>query len=298
MILSDSLQIGDVTVTRVVEWTGGLLAGPDLLPDSTPDDWGDAGLVPMALQAWVVRSRGATIVVDPGEGNDRTRPQAPALDHLATDHLAALAAAGAAPEDVDVVIDTHVHHDHVGWNTRLDGDAFVPTFPQARYLIAAPDVAWFDPARAGLRPPVRSDAERVRREGSLQLWADSVQPVLDAGLVDAWEGSVHLDDQLALELTPGHTPGSSVLWIRSAGETAVLVGDLLHTPLQLAHPDWSSCFCEDPVAAARTRRRVLEQAADEQALLVPAHLPGHGAVRIERDGSRFRVVEWADLAEV
>lgn len=304
----DTLRIGEVTLTRVVEWTGDLITGEALLPDSSRADWeGGAGLQPdfwrpdsgiaaLHLQSWVVRSDGLTVVVDTGEGDDRERPQVPTLAHLRSGYLEALAAAGVRPEDVDVVVNTHVHHDHVGWNTRLEGDAFVPTFPGARYLVPEADLLHFHPDRAGLRPPVRDAADRLRREGALLVYADAVQPVVDAGLVDPWGEQRRLDAALTLEAAPGHTPGSGVLWIRSGGESAVLVGDLLHTPMQLAHPDWSSCFCEDAAASARSRRRVLEQAADEHALVVPAHLPGHGAARIERSGSGFVVAEWADLA--
>ncbi|WP_030903589.1 MBL fold metallo-hydrolase [Streptomyces sp. NRRL F-5126] len=305
---TDTLELGDVTVTRVVEWSGRIRTVGEMVPDSpeevreehraelVPDFWDprdDAYLC--AVQSWIIRSEGRVIVVDTGAGNDRDRPQVPPFDHLSTPFLDNLARAGVRPEDVDVVVNTHVHYDHVGWNTRLDDGAWVPTFPRATYLIPRVDREYFDPANEHLRPAARSDADRLRREGNRLVFADSVQPILDSGRAVLWEDRHRIDADLELRAAPGHTPGSSALWLRSGTERAVFVGDMLHSPVQLWTPHANSCFCEDPRQSRETRRRVLAEAADTRALVLPAHFPGRGAARVKHEGDRFEIREWAPL---
>ncbi|WP_435156475.1 MBL fold metallo-hydrolase [Amycolatopsis sacchari] len=295
--------IGAVEVTKVPEWTGEIAPARFIVPDSTPEIWRDneSWLAPDhwhpetdnyhgCVQTWVLRSEGRTVLVDTGVGNGRDRPQIPLFDHLDTDFPARLAAAGVRPEDVDVVINTHIHYDHVGWNTVGGGDGWEPAFPNATYVIPAVDQRYFAPENAHRRPAPRDDFDRLRRKGSLLVYADSVAPVL--GRATLWEGGYRVDANLTLEPAPGHTPGSSVLRVRSGGDRAVFVGDILHSPVQIMEPAWNSCFCEDREQAAATRRHVLEQAADEREIVVPAHFAGAGAVEVKRDGSRFRVDRW------
>lgn len=297
-------RLGEVEVTKVVEWQGEIAPARFMIPDSPPEIWRDneSWLAPDhwrpesdayhgAVQTWVLRSEGKVVLVDTGAGNDRTRPQVPLFDHLRTDFLDRLAAAGVRPEDVDVVINTHVHYDHVGWNTRLDGDSWVPTFPNATYLIPKADKDYFDPRNAHRRPTPRDDYEQRRREGSHLVYEDSITPVLDRAVL--WEDGHRVDAHLTLEPAPGHTPGSSVVRLSSGGDRAVFVGDMLHSPVQILDPRFNSCFCEDPHMAAATRRAVLEQAADRRELIVPAHFAGPGAVEVRRDGSSFTVSGWA-----
>ncbi|MFJ1758722.1 MBL fold metallo-hydrolase [Amycolatopsis sp. NPDC088138] len=298
------MNIGDVEVLKVVEWQGEIAPARTIVPGSPPGLWADnaSWLAPDhwnpetggyrgAVQTWVLRSEGRTILVDTGVGNDRQRPQIPLFDHLRTDFPARLAAAGVRPEDVDVVVNTHIHYDHVGWNTELrDGD-WVPAFPNATYLIPRADQVYFDPGNARRRPAPRDEREQLRRDGSLLVYADSVAPVLGRAVL--WEGSHRIDGNLTLEAAPGHTPGSSVLRLASGPDRAVFVGDLLHSPVQILEPEHSSCFCEDPMAAAKTRQEVLERAADHRELVVPAHFGGSGAAEVRRDGSRFSIHRWA-----
>lgn len=258
------------------------------MPDSSPE--GRAALAPefrnpdddayqCAIQSWVLRSEGRTIVVDTGAGNDRNRPQVPQFDHLKTPFLDNLRRAGVEPEDVDLVVNTHVHYDHVGWNTRLDNDEWVPTFPNARYLIPRVDRDYFDPENEQRRPAARTDADRLRRRGSRLVFADSVAPILERGLATVWEYGHRIDGNLALAPAPGHTPGSSVLKLSSSTDRALFVGDLLHSPVQVAELTANSCFCENQAAARATRRRLLDEAVKTRALVVPAHFPGQGAAR-------------------
>ncbi|HEX6344693.1 MBL fold metallo-hydrolase [Umezawaea sp.] len=296
----DTITLGDVEITRVVEQPPAGLPREFVFPDVPRRDW-EANATWLApdhwrpeqdevlavMQTWLVRSGGRTILVDTGVGNGKERPYMPFFAHLDTDFLHNLARAGVQPEDVDVVVNTHLHGDHVGWNTRLDGSAWVPTFPNARYLLARADFDYWNPL----------NEHRTRSGRKMQnVFEDSVAPVHEAGLVTLWEDSYVLDDALRIDPAPGHTPGSSVLTLTSGTDRAVFVGDLLHSPLQFVSPDRCPSFDEDEAAATATRRRVLGWAADHNALVLPAHLAGSGAAEIRRDGDRFAVEEWAAFA--
>ncbi|MYV56126.1 MBL fold metallo-hydrolase [Streptomyces sp. SID3212] len=249
-----------------------------------PDHLGaDDTMVHVAMQTWLLRSGGRTILVDTGVGNNKTRPAVAAWDHLDLDYLGNLARAGVRPEDVDLVVNTHLHVDHVGWNTRLVDGAWVPTFTNATYLMPRADFAFWNPA----------DNPSVAGGVNENVFEDSVAPVHAAGQVQLWEGSHTIDEHLSLEAAPGHTPGSSVVKLMSGGERALLAGDMVHTPLQVAHPDHNSCFCEDPAQARTTRRRLLGWAADVNALVLPAHFSGHSALEVEKTGSGFAIKKWA-----
>ncbi|MFF7747690.1 MBL fold metallo-hydrolase [Streptomyces sp. NPDC007971] len=279
-------MIGDVEVHRVVEWQGPFAPARQLVPDCGPQVWKEheehlvpghwepgADLAVSALQTWVVRSAGRTVLVDTGVGSGRERPGSPMFHRRRGDLPGRLRQAGVDPGDVDVVVNTHIHADHVGWNTQDDDGSWVPTFPRARYLLPAPDDHHFGPG-GGYGGGARVDDRLV--------YEDSVAPVHRAGQAVVWDGEYRIDEHLVLEAAPGHTPGSSVLRLASRGERAVFVGDLLHSPVQILRPECSSCFCLDPRQAAGTRQRVLERAADERALVVPAHFGGGGAVEVRK----------------
>ena len=298
---SQSIVLGEVEIFRVIEWRGPLMPGPELLPDTTEQTWRDNAdwLVPdhwdsdsertvAAIQTWVLRSGGRTILIDTGVGNDRERPGRELFHHRRGDFPDRMARAGVHPDEVDIVINTHLHGDHVGWNTHdVDGE-WVPTFPDAQYLMPAADEAYFGPG---------NNYANGRRPDDKFLYEDSLAPVHRAGQSILWEGSYRIDENLTLEPAPGHTPGSSVVRLASGGDRAVFVGDMVHSPMQLLHPSCSSCLCLDPREAATTRRRVVERAADEKELVIPAHLGGSGAVEVRRAGSGFMLGEWAALGE-
>ncbi|MFF8380765.1 MBL fold metallo-hydrolase [Streptomyces sp. NPDC015661] len=294
---AQSIVLGDVEIVRIVEWRGpfgppGVLvpdAGAELWKDNeewlAPDHWTpEADSTVMALQSWVLRSGGRTVLVDTGVGDGRERPHSPHFHHRQDGFLGRLERAGIRPEDVDVVVNTHLHADHVGWNTYDAGGEWMPAFPNAEYLVPAADDVHFGPGNAyggGLQ-----EEDRL-------VYEDSVAPVHRAGLVRLWDGSHRIDENLVLESAPGHTPGSAVLRLASGTDRAVFVGDLLHSPVQFAAPGCSSCFCVDPAGAAASRRRILERAADERELVVPAHFAGAGAAEVRRDGTGFAPVRWA-----
>ncbi|MEU0399335.1 MBL fold metallo-hydrolase [Streptomyces sp. NPDC006197] len=296
---AQSIVLGDVEVIRVVEWQGPFAPARTLVPEAgaevwkdneewlAPDHWApESDSAVMALQTWVLRSGGRTVLVDTGVGDGRERPHSPHFHRRQDGFLDRLERAGIRPEDVDVVVNTHLHADHVGWNTRYSEGAgeWTPTFPNARYLLPAADDFHFGPGNAyggGLR-----EEDRL-------IYEDSVAPVHHAGLITLWDGSHRIDENLVLESAPGHTPGSAVLRLASGTDRAVFVGDLLHSPVQILDPERASCFCLDAAGAATSRRRILERAADERALVVPAHFGGAGAAEVRREGAGFALAGWA-----
>ncbi|WP_113701424.1 MBL fold metallo-hydrolase [Nonomuraea lactucae] len=293
----DSVTLGAVEITRVVEVAVMPFPREAVFPDSdralwsahedwlTPDFWEPGSdVIFTAMQTWVVRSDGRTILIDMGPGNGKERPYVPVFGHLATDFIGNLARAGVRPEDVDTVVCTHLHGDHVGWNTRLAGREWVPTFPNATYLISRTEFDYWNP----------ENGHSTRSGRAMQnVFEDSVAPVHRAGQVKLWDDHHDIDALLRVELAPGHTPGSSIVTLRSGSDRAVFVGDLLHSPVQIAEPDLSPCFDEEESQARDTRRRVLGWAHDNNALVLPAHFPGAAAAEVRRDGGGFAIHEWA-----
>jgi glyoxylase-like metal-dependent hydrolase (beta-lactamase superfamily II) len=302
------VRLGRASVARIVEFQFELATKS--FPRTPPSGWRDNAdlLVPnffdpdtdrwrIAVQSWVIEVDGLTVIVDTGVGNDRQRPHMPPLDHLNTAFLAALQSAGVDRSAVDVVVNTHIHSDHVGWNTMLDGDSrdtWVPTFPNARYVVPAADYHYFAPDGLAAQQSPRTEEEAAQQRGDQLVFADSVLPVDAAGQLVPWSDDYQLSRSLRLRPAPGHTPGSSVLWL-DAGQPAVFVGDLTHSPLQLRRPDDACAFDVHAAAAAVTRRRILTEAARAQAAVVPAHYPGCGGATICTAGDQFEIDRWLDI---
>jgi len=292
--VTDRISLGNATVTRVVEF--GFDVGAASFAETPPEAWRDNAdlLVPtfydpeaarwrVAVQSWVIEVDGLTVVVDTGVGNDRERPHIPTLSGRRTDFLGALGRAGVDPDGVDVVVNTHLHTDHVGWNTTLVDGAWQPTFPNARYLIPEADYRFFYPGGPGAS------------EGSRIVLADSIIPIEDQ--MQLWSDDLEISASLRLRAAAGHTPGSSVLWL-DAGSPAVFVGDLTHCPIQISRPQDPCGFDVDPAAAAVTRRRVFTEAARARAAVVPAHYPGHGGATLVARGDRFEIDDWLALPAI
>jgi glyoxylase-like metal-dependent hydrolase (beta-lactamase superfamily II) len=292
--VTDRISLGNATVTRVIEFEFDV--GAALFAETPPEAWRNNAdlLVPtfydpeadrwrVAVQSWVIEVDGLTVVVDTGVGNDRERPHIPALSGRRTDFLGALGRAGVDPVDVDVVVNTHLHTDHVGWNTTLVDGAWQPTFPNARYLIPEADYRFFSPDGPGAS------------EGARIVLADSIIPIEDQ--MQLWSDDLEICASLRLRPAAGHTPGSSVLWL-DAGRPAVFVGDLTHCPIQIARPQDPCGFDVDPVAAAVTRKRVFTEAARARAAVVPAHYPGHGGATLVARGDRFAIDDWLALPAI
>ena len=280
---SPTWTLGSVRITSVKEIELPI-PGAGLVPDATPErlaahaSWlsprfvTPAGELRLLIQALVVESRGKRIVVDTCVGNDKDR-SLPPLHQLHTSFLDDLKSAGFPRESIDTVVCTHLHVDHIGWNTMKVGGRWVPTFPNARYLI-------------GRREWEHWSKEDDRSMGD--LLGDSVRPIFDASLADLVEPGHAITDEVALEPTPGHTPGHSSVRIRSEGLEAVITGDLMHHPVQCAHPEWGSNADSDSAAAAATRRAFLAAQVGRPVLVIGTHFAGPHAGRIVRDGASYR----------
>ena len=192
-----------------------------------------------------------------------------------------LAAAGVRPEEVDFVLCTHLHVDHAGWNTQLINGRWVPTFPNAKYIFARTEYEFWERRHLdGSEGPVPN------------VYDDSILPVMQAGQAVLVDADHQIDDGLWFEPAPGHTPGNVVVNLQSQGATGVLTGDVMHHPLQLIRPEWSSRACEDPVQSAATRRALIERYADTDTLIAPAHFasPTMGHIISKGDGFGYRLV--------
>jgi glyoxylase-like metal-dependent hydrolase (beta-lactamase superfamily II) len=280
-----SWRVGEVTITKIVELE---VAGGTrfLLPQATreailPLAWlrphfaDDEGRLRMSIHAFVVETPDRRIVVDTCLGNDKQNRRIPHWNNLQGPFLRDLAEAGYPRESIDTVLCTHLHVDHVGWNTMLVDDRWVPTFPQARYLMGRMEFEHWtgDHGREDMRP----------------VLADSVLPVYDAGLVGLVETDHALCPEISLVPTFGHTPGHVSVRVASRGEEALITGDFLHHPCQIAHPDWSSTADWDAEQAHRTRLRMYRELADRPVLVLGTHFAGATAGRIVRDGEGFRL---------
>lgn len=230
----------------------------------------------LSFHTWVLRNGKQTLLVDTCMGNDKEPGGHPLFHRLKTGWMRGLEALGVTPESVDYVMCTHMHGDHVGWNTRLREGKWVPTFPRARYVFAKRE---FEHREAAWQSYPGRD---------LGVFADSILPVMQTGQVMLVEADHDLDGLLQLEPAPGHTPGNVIIHLREAAGRAVLSGDVLHHPIQVTYPEWSSAFCEDPVGSASYRAKFVEQHADLGTLILPAHFPAPTAGRIVRAGPRWR----------
>jgi glyoxylase-like metal-dependent hydrolase (beta-lactamase superfamily II) len=282
-----AVRIGAFEVSRVEEmltpgfdpaflfrdWDAAILSEHPLL--ATPSFFDPAsGRLMSSMQSWLVRIDDDVILIDTGCGNGKTR-SAPAFSRFHDLHLPYLdnlAARGVRPEDVTYVINTHLHVDHVGWNTRRDGNAWAPTFPNARYVWGRVETEhWLDPA-GGL----------AMQPEAAEVIDDSVRPILEAGLVDLVDAGQSIRPGLTFRAAPGHTVGQLQVWLESEGGTGIFTADCLHQPIQIYRPKWNSRFCELPEAAVATRAALLEEAAERDAVIFPSHFGAPHAGRVTR----------------
>ena len=288
-------QVGEVRVTQVIE-LGPMPTSPRFFFKDPPRDlvarhpWlkphfaNDDGKLLASIHCFIVESAGRRIVIDTCVGNDKQR-SSPAWHLLDGPFLQHLTDAGFAPESIDTVLCTHLHVDHVGWNTRWADGRWVPTFANARYLFARIEWEhWASEARA---------REAAGEGGGAvdDVLGDSVRPILDAGLAELVDTDHRLTDEVWLEPTPGHTPGHVSVRIESAGQRAVITGDLMHHPIQCAEPDRLGNFDHDAEQARATRRSFLACCARDRTLVFGTHFapPTAGHV-VEADGAwRFDV---------
>ena len=221
------------------------------------------------MHSWLIEIGGRRILIDTCVGNHKSRPARPKWHQLDTPYLQRLAAAGLRPEQVDMVMCTHLHVDHVGWNTRLDNGRWVPTFPNARYVFSKTDYDYF----------LALDRDPERGPASHGSFRDSVLPVVEAGLAQMVEGAPRIEEHLAIEPAPGHTPGHVAIKLASQSHRRCSPATRSITRIQVYHPEWNSFACLDQDAARRSRRKLLEDCAGSGALLAPQHFGApHSAI--------------------
>lgn len=279
-------QLGDVSATRIEESLGFSKAPTDFFTDFDPAvfdlhmDW----MVPLhynpeknriitSVHSWLIRTPRHTILLDACGGNHKNRPWNPRFHNLDTPFIENLAQAGVRPEDIDIVLCTHLHTDHAGWNTKLENGHWVPTFPNAKYLFSKKE----------------NELSRSKNEGvRATVYRDSVLPVIEAQqavLLD--DGVFQIDDHLLVEPSPGHTAGHITLQAGTADNQGIFCGDAIHHPIQVYEPDWSTKFCEDPALARATRIRMLAHCAEQRATLFPTHFAQPHVAAIMRRGEKF-----------
>lgn len=280
--MNEVWRVGDVKISRVVELevTGG---SRFILPDATRDQclpltWmhphfmDEAGNLIMSVHALVVDTGDTRIVVDTCIGNDKER-NIPAWSNLQTSFLHDLKTTGYDPDSIDIVLCTHLHVDHVGWNTRLVDGEWVPTFPNAKYLVASDEWGYWT-----------SEPESGRFD---EVYADSVKPIESLmSLVDV-ESEPEIVPGISLKPTPGHTPGHVSVEIQSNGERAIITGDCIHHPCQMTRVDWCSSADSDAAQGLETRERLLADLSDTDTLVIGTHFatPTAGYIRPHVDGN-------------
>jgi glyoxylase-like metal-dependent hydrolase (beta-lactamase superfamily II) len=283
--MAPTWHIGDVTIRRVVELENPVPYHPKypMIAAARPDAFGhmpwlrphfvtDEGHLLTSVHALVVDAPGMRLVVDTCIGNDKPRRML-GNRPLHTHFLSQLMAVGCPPESVDAVVCTHLHVDHVGWNTRLEAGRWVPTFPNARYLMGRLEFEHWSREQAG-EPAA--------------IMQDSVTPILDAGLAQFVEQDHRLSPEIRLLPTSGHTPGHVSVLIESGGARALITGDTMHHPCQIGEPTWSTSFDSDTSAATDTRKQLLEQFADSGVLVIGTHFASPTAGHIRREGTSYR----------
>jgi glyoxylase-like metal-dependent hydrolase (beta-lactamase superfamily II) len=281
-------RCGEVTVSTIIEREGPQRRTEELFPTSVREVavrhfremepfvyLPASGRIYNTYQSFVVRTPDLTIMIDTCVGENKLRepqfhayPKKPWLDNLAAD--------GLKPGDFDVVFNTHMHVDHVGWNTRLVEGRWVPNFINADYMFGREEYRYWE----------RKVAEGWERP--CRIWTDSCLPLHTAGRAKMIETDFVFRDDVWLTPSPGHTPGHYCVNVRAGRQRIVFVGDLMHHPIQCREPSWSTCFCEDPVLAAQTRRAFFEEVADTDVIVVPEHFAFPTAGRIRRLGDAFR----------
>lgn len=289
---ADGIAVGDVRIHPLVD-IDRLLMDPDGFFDRRPSAppgqrWCDSppywdlesDSAVLSVHAFLIDTGTEKILLDGGVGNGKTFTN-PAFANRATEWTALLGQAGAALSDIHIVVFTHLHPDHVGLATTWDGDAWRPTFANARHLVSSSEYAFWTstgPAQA-----------RMLADGDFVT--ESVLPLIENDLIEqvdvATNEQLPIADGVRLLATPGHTPGSLSVAISSRGAEALLIGDAVHHPIQCADPTLNSIYCTDPARSAVQRRALLDHAADTRALVVPSHFPAPSAGYVRRDGNGY-----------
>lgn len=289
--MSQVIRLGDVSVERLVEQEGPIFEPLEFFPSLTREvlDANRAWLEPtyidpatgkmiLCVQSYLVRTPHHTILVDSCVGNHKSRPSRPMWDMMTGDRYEkSLASAGLGVGDIDFVMCTHLHVDHVGWNTRLENGRWVPTFPNARYLFADRELDFWR-------------AQEIKDPTSCPWITDSVLPVVAAGRAEVVKSDHCLDDLVRLVPTPGHTIDHFSVHVGAAGKDAFITGDMIHSPLQALYPELGMRTDYDSKLVGQTRRRIFERFCDEPTLMCVAHFGSPSVGRFRRRGEAFSFV--------
>ncbi len=287
----ESWELGAIRITRIEELSGPLFDPKVFFPDYDADvfekhrDWlcpdhvHENGNIMASMHSWLIETPHHKILVDACIGNDKDRQPYRNWHQMQSPYLSNLLATGVSPSDIDYVMCTHMHVDHVGWNTRLVDGNWVPTFPNAKYVFSETEYAFWKEERTKEKS---EDFEKVADK----VFDDSILPILD--LAQMIEGETELiEDQLRILPAPGHTPGSIAILLSASSKQAMFTGDITHHPIQVIKPTWNSAFCELPVEARATRRSVLEHCEKHESLMMPAHFNDGYAGYVRSDDNSF-----------
>jgi glyoxylase-like metal-dependent hydrolase (beta-lactamase superfamily II) len=278
-------QVGDIAVHRIIESERPDFDAAQFFPSIKPEQWEPhrrrlagwaldtaTNALTFPMQSFLLRSRHHTVLVDTCVGDHKLRARPSWNMTSSGEYLRRFAVTGVRPEQVDYVVCTHLHNDHVGWNTRLENGRWVPTFPNARYVMSEKEWTYW------------SDLHRETPQNQI---ADSVAPIVESGLAQLVKNDFAIDDEIRLESTAGHTPDHVSVRIASRGQQAVITGDLIHSPVQCLETDWVPRPDFDPPQAAATRRAFLERCCEQDVLVCASHFPSPSFGRVVRDGDAF-----------
>lgn len=282
-------SVGDILISSFVERDGPWRAPTVMFPTADkhvaqkhlskmPSQVYDAiqDLLVITYQTFVVRTPRHNILIDTCVGENKPLRGA-ALNYPKQPWLDGFAAHGLRFDDIDYVFCTHLHVDHCGWNTKLLNGKWVPTFPNATYIFGKIEYeAWETAARKSERNDARS-----------AVWEDSCLPIVEAGQARLVAEDFELEDGIWLTPAFGHSPGQVCVNFQSQNDHAIFTGDMMHHALQCVEPDWSTCFCPDPVRAAESRKRILTSVADSNTIVIPAHFPGQTAGYVNTSGESW-----------
>jgi glyoxylase-like metal-dependent hydrolase (beta-lactamase superfamily II) len=284
-------KVGKATLTRIEETYLAVYPSRDIFPDLTdalfkehghwlaPDHYDpETDKIKLSVHSWLLQLDGRKILIDGCCGNQKSRPERPHWNMLDTPWLDRLAAAGARPDEIDLVMCTHLHHDHVGWNTQLRDGKWVPTFPNARYVFSKLDFDYFH----------KLDSDPANKPAEFGSFRECVMPVVEAGRADLVTGPHRLNEFIEILPAGGHSPGHFYFRLNVGGSRGMITGDVFHHLLQVFHPDWNFPKNSDAQEARVSRRRVFDEAAASGAMVFPGHVGAPFAGHIEKAGSSYR----------